>query len=248
VARRTGTGDDSVESDSLLTVDFAGERVVVKSPGTLTFGRAGDLVIDEANVYLHRLVGRFFWDRGVWWLENLGYQIDVTVLSDSGAVSRLPPRDPGGPTAVTSLASPEFRVLFDAAGARYELLGWLTAAVAGTGEPTVTPPPGADTTRFGKIPLTDEERLLLLRLAEPCLRDPTRGPEALRPNREIAHQLGWPVTKYNRKLDYLCVRLSKAGVRGLQGGRGTEATNRRWRLVEHAINARLVTPAELDHL
>jgi hypothetical protein len=112
----------------------------------------------------------------------------------------------------------------------------------------VAPPPGADTTRFGKIPLTDEERLLLLRLAEPCLRDPTRGPEALRPNREIAHQLGWPVTKYNRKLDYLCVRLSKAGVRGLQGGRGTEATNRRWRLVEHAINARLITPADLDNL
>ena len=77
------------------------------------------------------------------------------------------------------------------------------------------------------------------------LRDPAAGPEALPTNRQVAHRLGWPITKFNRKLDYLCQRLTKDGVPGLQGGRGTEATNRRWRLVEHAVNARLVTPGDL---
>lgn len=243
MARRTSTSDDSI-----LTVDFAGEQLMVKPPNTLTFGRAGDLVVDEANLYLHRLVGRFYWDHDIWWLENLGYHIEITVLAEGGVVVRLPPRVPNGQPAVTSLASPEFRVLFEAAGARYELLGWVTSVAAGASSPPADLPPGADTTRFGKIPLTDDERRLLLLLAEPCLRDPTNGPDSLPSNREIAHRLGWPVTKFNRKLDYLCVRLSKTGVRGLQGGRGTEATNRRWRLVEHAINARLVTPAELDQL
>jgi hypothetical protein len=233
-----------------LTIDFAGEEVVVRPPGTLTFGRAGDLVVDD-NPYLHRLVGRFSWDRDVWWLENLGHHIELTVLSGDGSVTRLPPRVPGGRPAVTSLASPAFRVLFDAAGARYELAGRVapTPIPAGTpGGPSADLPPGAETTRYGRIPLTDDERRMLLLLAAPALRDPTSGPEDLRPSREIAHRLGWPITKFNRKLDYLCVRLSKAGVRGLQGGRGTEATNRRWRLVEHAINVRLVTPAELDGL
>jgi hypothetical protein len=237
----------SSSGDDALTIDFAGEKLVVEPPAALTFGRAGDLVIDDANPYLHRLVGRFYWDRDLWWLENLGYHIEITVLSEGGAVSRLPPRTPNGQPAVASLASPEFRVLFEAAGARYELQGWVTPPVAPSpAGPPADLLPGADTTRYGKIPLTDEEHRLLLLLAEPCLRDPTNGPDSLPSNREIAHRLGWPVTKFNRKLDYLCVRLTKAGVRGLQGGRGTEATNRRWRLVEHAINARLVTPAQLD--
>jgi hypothetical protein len=61
----------------------------------------------------------------------------------------------------------------------------------------------------------------------------------------VAVRLGWPLTKFNRKLDYLCLRLTKAGVRGLQGGRGAEATNRRWRLVEHAVAARLVNLDDL---
>lgn len=80
------------------------------------------------------------------------------------------------------------------------------------------------------------------------LRDPGAGPDALAPNRAIAGRLGWSITKFNRKLDYLCVRLTGSGVRGLQGERGGEATNRRWRLAEHAVATRLVTATDLDLL
>src|SRR2546430_1271144 len=50
-----------------LTVDFVGERHVVGTDRTFTFGRAADLVIDDANPYLHRVVGRFAWHDRLWW-------------------------------------------------------------------------------------------------------------------------------------------------------------------------------------
>ncbi len=63
-------------------------------------------------------------------------------------------------------------------------------------------------------------------------------------NRVVAETLGWSVTKLNRKLDYLCLRLDRAGVAGLVGDAGRLASDRRERLLNHAINARLVTPGD----
>jgi hypothetical protein len=67
-------------------------------------------------------------------------------------------------------------------------------------------------------------------------------------NREVAHRLGWTITKFNRKLDYLCRRLAESGVEGAFGDSGDLATNRRQVLVEHAVARRLVTVADLDDL
>jgi hypothetical protein len=130
----------------------------------------------------------------------------------------------------------------------YELLGTIAAVSLPTGEPVA--PPGVDTIGYGTIELTPDEHSLLVLLAEPFLRDPTLGPEHLPSNRVLALRLDWTISKFNRKLDYLCGRLTKAGVRGLQGqlGQGGPAQNRRWRLVEHAINARLIKPTDVDTL
>jgi hypothetical protein len=230
--------------DNVLNVDFCDERRTVAPGDTLTFGRAADLAIDDANPYLHRVVGRFLCHHAVWWLENLGDHVELELATEGGALTRLPARPPGGPAPLATLTAPRFRVTFEAGGLRYRLDGWLSAAPVAP-----VPPPGPSgvrTSAFGNVQLTGEERALVLALAEPCLRDPGAGPEALPTNRQVAHRLGWPITKFNRKLDYLCQRLAKDGVPGLQGGRGAEATNRRWRLVEHAVNARLVTPGDLD--
>jgi hypothetical protein len=53
------------------------------------------------------------------------------------------------------------------------------------------------------------------------------------------------MTTFNRKLDNVCEKLDKIGVAGLRGGRGNLATNRRARLVEYAVAARLVTAEDL---
>lgn len=229
-----------------LVVDLAGDVRRVAPGEALTFGRAGDLVVDEANPYLHRVLGRFSWHSGWWWIENLGSQVDLEVVGDDGTVVRLSARPEGSPAAANPLTGHHL-VRFEAGGLRYEL------DVQATGPaPLAAVPadevPGETTSRYGWIELTAEEKLLVTALAEPVLRDPAAGPDELVPNRAIAARLGWSITKFNRKLDYLCTRLTRSGVRGLQGERGVEATNRRWRLVEHAVGTRLVSGGDLDLL
>jgi hypothetical protein len=226
-----------------LTVDLAGDVRTVAQDEALTFGRAADLVVDEANRYLHRVLGRFSWHSGWWWLENLGGQIDLEVVGDDGTLARLAARRAEGPAAAAPLTGHHL-VRFEAGGLRYELdvqASGGAAPVAGPAEEL----PGETTSRFGWVALTDDERLLVTALAEPLLRDPTAGPDDLVPNRALAARLGWSITKFNRKLDYLCTRLTRSGVRGLQGERGGEATNRRWHLVEHAVATQLVSAADL---
>ncbi len=230
-------------AENVLTVDFCDERRTVLPGDTLTFGRAGDLAIDEANPYLHRVVGRFLCHNSVWWLENLGDHVELELATEGGALTRLPPRPPGGHSALATVTAPRFRVTFEAGGLRYQLDGGLAAPPVAPAPPPG--PTGVRTSAFGRVRLTDEERALVLALAEPCLRDPGAGPRRCPPTGRSPTGSGWPITKFNRKLDYLCQRLTKDGVPGLQGGRGAEATNRRWRLVEHAVNARLVTPGDL---
>jgi len=58
-------------------------------------------------------------------------------------------------------------------------------------------------------------------------------------------RLHWPITTFNRKLDNVCDKLDRVGVRGLRGGRGNLATNRRLRLVEYAVATRLVSREDL---
>ena len=84
-------------------------------------------------------------------------------------------------------------------------------------------------------------------LAEPVLR--TRGRKATLPSSaEAAERLGWTVTKFNRKLDNVCQKFDRLGVQGLHGGPGRLASDRKARLVEYAVAARVVGLADLDLL
>ncbi len=242
---------DEVEqatTDGALVVSFIGEEHRLAPGGEgLTFGRAADLVVDEENAYLHRVVGRFAWHEGVWWLENLGTHIELELIADGGTLVRLPPAPPGGSPRLAPLPGGPAVLGFEVAGARYELE---LLAPARSGGPTLAAldDDATATLGYGRITLTDEERALLVCLAEPVLRDRGAGSESLPANKDVAHRLGWAQTKFNRKLDYLCVRLTTAGVKGLQGGRGAEASNRRWRLVEHAVAAHLISADDLETL
>ena len=62
-------------------------------------------------------------------------------------------------------------------------------------------------------------------------------------NRSCAAELGWSLAKFNRKLDHLCERLQRAGVRGLHGDLGLSALDRRRLLVDHAVRSGLLDEA-----
>ncbi len=138
----------------------------------------------------------------------------------------------------------EFVVAFDAGPASYEIGGALA-------EPTpleLGVSVASDTVEFATISLNAEQRMLVAALAEPLLRGRTDWQSEIPGNKEIARRLGWTVSKFNRKLDYLCRRLAEQGVDGMQGESGVLATSRRARLVRHMVDRRLVVVTDLDAL
>ena len=239
--------DGAPMTDMRLNVDFIGEVIVVEPGDELTFGRQADLHIDD-NRHLHRVLGRF-WSRGdAWWLTNEGRAITIQIAdADSRSAVQLAP----GSEIALSFQNSILR--FRAGVTDYEVVVRVPdrgAADAGDDEDDpldADDDEGGETIALGDIMLTEEQRLLLLALAEGTLRDPHSSDE-LPTNRAVARRLGWSITKFNRKLDNLCNRFAKLGVGGLRGSVDQLATDRRRRLVDHAIESGLITRAQLDLL
>ena len=204
-------------------------------PGdSLEFGRSAQLSIDD-NRYLHRRLGRFERRDNFWILCNIGRSLHLTVLdtaSHSQAVIA-----PGRETALTF--SPAL-VRFRAGRTTYELVVEGAESPSRTDESEET----LDTVTFSDFPLTSTQRLLVVSLAERALRDPASGIQ-IPTSREAADRLGWTLTQFNRKLDNVCAKLTKAGVHGLHGTPGALASNRRRNLVEFALHSGLVATDDL---
>lgn len=227
------TGD----ADDVVQIEFAGDRWEFDRDDTVTFGREADIVIDT-NPHLHRRLGRLRWHDGVWWLTNLGSSIVLDVC-DAASPSRMTIAP--GTSAPVPFRSNEVR--FKAGAGVYELL------VTTRQEHELDDPSGllgGSTTIDGsRVALNHEQRLLLVALAERRLRDRTLPPSEITPNRVVADRLGWALTKFNRKLDNLCSRFDRLGVAGLKGDVAGLASNRRERLVDHAITAGLIRVEDL---
>jgi len=205
--------------------------------GDLTFGRRGDLVIDD-NPYLHRVAGRFVFRELLWWLQNQSKRMTLTV-SDVERGSRVELAS-GDQMALTL---PVFEVTFRAGPTTYSLEGRLSDP-----RPEVEPGVvaiGTATVDFGVVPLTADQHLLLVALCEPRL---NRGAMLVPTNAEAARHLGWSLTKFNRKLDNLCLKFARQGVTGLHGSQGALASDRRAALVTHALSVGLVSAGDLPLL
>ena len=233
-------------SDPNLHVDFIGELTTVAPGEELTFGRQADLHIDD-NRHLHRVLGRF-WSRGdSWWLTNEGRSITIQIAdADSRSSVQL------APGSEIALSFPNSILRFRAGITDYEILVRVPDRDASDADGDDDPLDADDeeageTIALGDLLLTDEQRLLLLALGETTLLDPHSADE-LPTNRAVARRLGWSITKFNRKLDNLCNRFTKLGVGGLRGSIDQLATDRRRRLVEHAVESGLVTRSMLDRL
>ncbi len=226
-----------------LWVEFIDERYVVAPHDGLTFGRRAELVVDADNPYLHRNTGSFLWFEGGWWLRNDGTSIELVIHTEGDRRVHL------APGAADPLVGPRGVVRFQAGIARYEVNFELEGAPQPEPLPPRRPEGATETSPFGVVRLNAEQRLLLAALAERRLRDVGGGaPVSLPANAEVAHDLGWSLRKLDRKLDYLCRRLSEQGVPGLRGQKGQEALDRRQRLVEHVLAVGMIDDRDLEGL
>jgi hypothetical protein len=223
-----------------LEVEYCGETYVVPADGRFTIGRTGDLSVDD-NPYLHRSFLELRCENGVWLVANVGSQLSATIGDDrSQFVAQLAP---GG---VVPLAFDRTHVRFGAGPTTYEIqlvlpdppFAAISAAEAdedsGLSDPTQVP-----------AALTEDQRLVVLSLAEHALRRSGSGASSLPTSGEAARRVGWSERKFNKKLDQVCQKLAKAGVRGLHGEPGNLAANRRARLVEYCLASGLVTEDDL---
>lgn len=223
-----------------LQVEFAGEWLRVPPDEVRTVGRAGDLAIDD-NQYLHRVFLEFRCVDGLWTVRNVGNRLGATIADSDGAFSAQLRSG-----AALPLVLPRLRLTFAAGPTSYELLLVVPEAPYEALGATVRAPDGTRTR--GRVSLTPDQLLCILVLAEPALRRGGSGASRLPTSKDAAKRLDWTTTKFNRKLDNVCQKLAKHGIRGLHGEPGDLASNRRARLVEHALATGLVSPEDLELL
>ena len=225
---------------STISVEFCGEWLRVEDGEELTIGREADLTVDEDNTFLHRRFLTIVQVESMWWLVNIGSRLSATITDGTGSMQAW--LTPG---ARIPLVFDVTKVVFTAGPTTYDLSVHADspefARIAGPDDPV-------GETTMGSVQLTDSQRLLILALAEPMLVREGSGMSSVPTSAQASQRLGWPLTKFNRKLDNVCDKLDRLGVRGLRGGPGKLASNRRARLVEHAVFSRLVTAEDLPLL
>lgn len=223
-------------SPGFTYVEYCGERYPLTGERRFTVGREADLSVDD-NPYLHRRFLVIHNENGLWWLTNLGTHLSASVSAgDVGFSATL------GPGARMPLVFGETTIVFTAGPTTYELSVFATAPHVR--EVTEQSFAGGRTTQ-GVPMLTESQKLLIVVLAEEILRREGTGASAIPSSAKAAARLGWPLTKFNRKLDNVCDKLDQLGVSGMRAGGGKLASNRRARLVEYAVASRIVSREDL---
>lgn len=219
-----------------LVIEFCGESWTVADGSSFTIGREGDLAVDD-NQFLHRRFLVLHQNAGIWAISNVGSQLTATVSDDGGHLEAFL-----APGAWLPLVFGTTHVSFTAGPTSYAL------SIVNTDPPFAAAPLEVvidGETTIGATSLTPDQRRLIVALAEPRLRGDGKASVELPGSAEAAARLGWTITRFNRKLDNVCQKLQRLGVRGLHGAPDRLASNRRSRLVEYAVATRLVTRADL---
>lgn len=219
-----------------LTIDFAGEVFTAKPGMTFGVGREGELALDD-NPYLHRRFLEISHENDLWWVTNIGSRISAQMTDRHGLM-----RSSLAPGARLPVVFPVTIVTFSAGPTTYELE--LVTEIAAYEAVEHRAALNSQSTIAPGV-FTLSQRQAIVALAEPVLRRAGNGSWTVPTAVEAAKRLRWTQTKFNRKLDNVCDKLSRAGVGGLRGAPGAGATNRRSRLVEYAVSTLLVTADDL---
>lgn len=223
----------------MITVEYDDQVISIDPSQRLTIGREGDLRL-TGNPYLHRHFLEISAELSLWWLANVGHSLSATVFDTNTRVQfwlspgvRLP------------LVFEEIEVLFTAGPCSYTIR--LRNDQPIWNDSLISAPSIGDTT-IEACPWTDAQRLAILVLAEPMLRRDSAGIIHIPTNAEAAERIGWPLKRFERKIDNICDKLDRLGVDGLRGGVTGHASSRRSRLVEWAVSTGLVGTEDLKIL
>lgn len=220
-------------------VEFCGEQHPLSAGRAFSVGRDGDLKIDD-NPYLHRQFLQLDDHDSMWWLTNVGTQLTATIADERGSLQAWL-----APGARIPLVFGRTIVWFTAGSTTYEFEVVLDQAPF---IPIAAMSSDVGQTTVGPADFTPDQKLLVVALCEDLLRKSARAVATVPSSAEAASRLGWTLTRFNRKLDNVCQKLTRAGVQGLHGGPESLAVNRRARLVEYALATRLVDKADLGLL
>jgi len=221
-------------------VNFCDEEYDIRPGESFVIGREGDLAIDD-NPYLHRRFLELQNEGSLWWLANAGSQLTATISDEHGVMQAWL-----SPGARLPLVFNRTLVWFSAGPTTYELEVILEQAPFTPVATRMSSDFGRTT--MGRSDFTPDQMLLVIALCEQALLRGHYGAATLPTSGQAAERLGWTITKFNRKLDNVCQKLTRAGVQGLHGGPEALALNRRARLVEYALSSRLVDREDLDLL
>lgn len=217
-------------------VEYCGELYPVTADHPVVIGREGQVAIED-NPYLHRRFLEISRHESIIWLANLGSRLSATVSDAAGLMQAWL-----APGARLPLVFGTTVVWFTAGPTTYELEIVMDESPY---LPAQSEPSEVGVTTIGRMSFTPDQKRLILALAEDVLRRGNRGAGTIPSSAVAATRLGWTITKFNRKLDNVCQKLARAGVRGLHGDAERLATSRRARLVEYALAARLISSADL---
>ena len=226
-------------SDAGLKVLFCGEEFPVLAGRQLTIGRCGDVEIDD-NPYLHRSFLVVLEQGGLWWLSNVGSTLTATVADDTGLLQAWL-----APGARIPLALNRILVWFTAGSTTYDFEIVVEDPAFVSVVPDAVEIDVSGKLTVGRVSFTRDQKLLMVALCEGSLSRSRPSSSQIPSTAAAAARIGWTVTRFNRKLDNVCQKLADAGTRGLHGGIGNLASNRKSRLVEHALSTSLVTARDL---
>lgn len=195
-------GQPTQRGDNSIEVRFGSSLNIVDDE--LSFGRSGDIVIDDANRYLHRVVGEFVPRGPSWSLHNRGTTIQLRLFAIDGVHTVLPP---GGHTM---LGAHTGTVSFAAGPGNYELTYRMAHAPdrAELGGGARADLAGAETAEFG-APLTPREVDFMVAFARPIL---TASGQPTPTYAEVAAEFGVKPKTVDATIQRLRHKMYDAGV------------------------------------
>ncbi|MGB9377548.1 MAG: hypothetical protein WCB04_08550 [Mycobacteriales bacterium] len=213
-------------------VRVGGARYALSEQAPFTFGRSRDctVVLDPRDIAISRTAGAVESDAGGWWLANRSDRRDLVVVDELGFRNMLPPQG---------------RILLDAPvavgvvgmHATHELV---VIVPHGAGRPPEQEPmPATRTSIANGVLINEADRLAMVALFAGYLEAPPRYEPSPRTYADAAARLGWSKTTLIQRVEYLCSRLTKAGVPDLVGWSALPA------LADYAIGNDLIVPADL---